>query len=65
MNPAEAVAALADCGAEVALAHHHGTFQLTDEAIDAPSLALGEALGEAGIAPERFRVLAPGEVWEG
>ncbi len=44
MNPAEAVAALADCGADVALAHHHGTFQLTDEAIDAPRLALGEAL---------------------
>ena len=24
MNPAEAVQALADCGAELALAHHHG-----------------------------------------
>ena len=36
MNPADAVKALADCGAELALAHHHGTFQLTDEAIDAP-----------------------------
>ncbi len=64
MNPAEAVQALADCGADYALAHHHGTFQLTDEAIDAPRLALGEALAEAGIAPERFRVLQPGEVWE-
>ena len=36
MNPADAVKALADCGAELALAHHHGTFQFTDEAIDAP-----------------------------
>ena len=36
MNPSDAVKALADCGAQEALAHHHGTFQLTDEAIDAP-----------------------------
>ena len=36
MNPEDAVKALADCGAALALAHHHGTFQLTDEAIDAP-----------------------------
>ena len=40
MNPADAVKALADCGAQQALAHHHGTFQLTDEAIDAPVAAL-------------------------
>ena len=64
MNPAEAVKALTDCGADYALAHHHGTFQLTDEAIDAPRLALADALAEAGIAPERFRVLQPGQVWE-
>jgi L-ascorbate metabolism protein UlaG (beta-lactamase superfamily) len=43
MNPADAVKALADC-AEQALAHHHGTFQLTDEAIDAPVAALHAAL---------------------
>jgi len=64
MNPAESVQALIDCGAEHALAHHHGTFQLTDEAIDAPRAALAEALAAAGLAPERFRVLRPGEVWE-
>jgi L-ascorbate metabolism protein UlaG (beta-lactamase superfamily) len=64
MNPAESVKALIDCGAELALAHHHGTFQLTDEAIDAPPAALAEALDDAGIAPERFRVLRPGQVWE-
>lgn len=64
MNPAEAVKALTDCGADYALAHHHGTFQLTDEAIDAPRLALADALAEARIAPERFRVLQPGQVWE-
>jgi L-ascorbate metabolism protein UlaG (beta-lactamase superfamily) len=62
MNPAEAVQALIDCGAELALASHYGTFQLTDEAIDAPVLALAEALQAAGIPPERFRALRPGEV---
>jgi L-ascorbate metabolism protein UlaG (beta-lactamase superfamily) len=64
MNPAEAVQAFIDCGAEFAMAHHHGTFQLTDEAIDAPTLALKDARAAAGIAPERFRMLRPGEVWE-
>ena len=64
MNPSESVQAFNDCGAELALAHHHGTFQLTDEAIDAPLQALGEALNTAGISAERFRALRPGEVWE-
>lgn len=64
MNPAEAVRALQDCGAEAALAHHYGTFQLTDEAIDAPGQALAAARQAAGIAEERFRMLTPGEGWE-
>jgi L-ascorbate metabolism protein UlaG (beta-lactamase superfamily) len=63
MNPSEAVAAFLDTAAGLALAHHHGTFQLTNEAIDAPPRALAEACAAAGIAPERFRVLRPGEVW--
>jgi L-ascorbate metabolism protein UlaG (beta-lactamase superfamily) len=64
MNPSDAVKALADCGAEQALAHHHGTFQLTDEAIDAPLAALADALKAAAIPAERFRTLRPGQVWE-
>ena len=64
MNPAESVQAFIDCGAEFALAHHYGTFQLTDEAIDAPLVALAEALHAAGIPAERFRTLRPGQVWE-
>jgi L-ascorbate metabolism protein UlaG (beta-lactamase superfamily) len=63
MNPEESVRAFLDCGAELALAHHHGTFQLTNEPIDAPEQALAMALRAAGVAPERFRVLKPGEVW--
>jgi L-ascorbate metabolism protein UlaG (beta-lactamase superfamily) len=64
MNPADAVNALIDCGAEQALAHHHGTFQLTDEAIDAPVIALERALEEAGIPGDRFPVLKPGQFFE-
>ncbi len=64
MTPQEAVRAFGDCGAELALAHHHGTFKLTEEAIDAPVRALATALDAAGIPAERFRVLAPGEVLE-
>ncbi len=60
MNPAESVQALIDCGAELALAHHYGTFQLTDEAIDAPLVALAEALQAAGIPAEQFGALRPG-----
>jgi L-ascorbate metabolism protein UlaG (beta-lactamase superfamily) len=64
MNPSDAVKALADCGAAQALAHHHGTFQLTDEAIDAPVVALGEALDAARVPREKFAVLKPGQVFE-
>jgi L-ascorbate metabolism protein UlaG (beta-lactamase superfamily) len=64
MNPEEAVRAFADCGAEFALGYHFGTFQLTDEAIGAPREALKAALASAEIAPEKFRALDPGQVWE-
>jgi L-ascorbate metabolism protein UlaG (beta-lactamase superfamily) len=64
MNPAEAVQAFIDCEAELALGHHYGTFQLTDEPIDAPLIALDEALHSAGIPAEQFRALRPGQVWQ-
>ena len=35
----------------------------TYEAIDAPVQALETARVEAGIDPERFRLLRPGQVW--
>ncbi|WEF51856.1 MBL fold metallo-hydrolase [[Pseudomonas] carboxydohydrogena] len=64
MNPSDAVKALVDCGAAQALAHHHGTFQLTDEAIDAPARSLDAALGEAKVPREKFVALKPGQVFE-
>ena len=60
MNPEDAVKALADCGAPQALAHHHGTFQLTDEAIDAPVTALGGQQIHGREPPARPRLAAGG-----
>jgi L-ascorbate metabolism protein UlaG (beta-lactamase superfamily) len=64
MNPEESVRAFRDCGAELALGHHYGTFQLTDEALHAPIAALEIARTQAGLDRERFRTLRPGQVWE-
>lgn len=64
MDPHEAVQAFFDCGAELALAHHHGTFKLTDEAINAPARELATACRTAGVGRDIFRVLQPGQVWE-
>jgi L-ascorbate metabolism protein UlaG (beta-lactamase superfamily) len=64
MDPDESVQAFIDCGAELALAHHHGTFQLTDEAIEAPAEGLRTACTTAGIEAARFRAFQPGQVWE-
>jgi L-ascorbate metabolism protein UlaG (beta-lactamase superfamily) len=61
VNPAEAVNAFLDLEARQALAMHFGTFKLTQEAIGAPREALSEALLEAGIAPDRFRLPGHGE----
>src|SRR6185436_2859244 len=63
MNPAESVRAFQACGAEFALGHHYGTFQLTDEGIDAPIEALEAARIEAEISEEQFRLLRPGQVF--
>ncbi len=61
MNPAEAVQAHLDLGARQSVAMHFGCFQLTDEGIDEPVRALGDALASRGVPPEQFRALTPGE----
>ena len=48
----------------VVFSYHHGTFQLTDEAIDAPVEALHAALDAAHVAREKFVALKPGQVVE-
>jgi L-ascorbate metabolism protein UlaG (beta-lactamase superfamily) len=64
MDPEEAVRAFMDTGAERALAHHFGTFQLTDEAIDEPPTRLEAALQQAKLPSDAFVALRPGQVLE-
>ena len=59
MNPDEAVQAHLALAARRSIGMHFGTFQLTDEAIDAPLLALAEAT--AGLAADAFQTLGFGE----
>jgi L-ascorbate metabolism protein UlaG (beta-lactamase superfamily) len=63
MNPDDAVQALQLCGAQEALGHHWGTFQLTNEPIEAPPRHLADALAHHGVDPRRFRPARPGDVW--
>lgn len=62
VNPQEAVQIMQDCGATRAIGHHWGTFQLTNEAIEAPEQDLTNALAAAGVSPERFQAFRPGQV---
>ncbi len=63
-NPEEAVEGMLLCGADFAIGHHWGTFQLTDEAIGDPLAALRAALDRRGMAPWRFRPMHSGEVFD-
>jgi len=62
MNPTESLQALELCGAKTALGHHWGTFQLTNEAIDAPRSDLAAALAAKNIPESRFKAMHPGQV---
>ena len=64
MNPEEAVMAHQLLGSKQSLAIHHGTVQLTDEAIDAPVTALDKALVAAQLTRQDFVVADIGEtIW--
>jgi L-ascorbate metabolism protein UlaG (beta-lactamase superfamily) len=61
MNPAEAVQAHLALGAARSVGMHFGTFQLTDEAIDAPLLALDAARLANGVPQADFDTHGFGE----
>ena len=60
-DPAEALRIHQEVGAQRSIGVHWGTFQLTDEAREAPVSGLENALRQASLAAETFRVLQPGE----
>ena len=62
MNPEEAVLAHKALQSRASIAIHHGTIQLTDEAIDAPVAALRAALGQHSVDPRSFLVPDAGEI---
>lgn len=61
INPEEAVKAHFDLRSQRSIAIHYRTFQLTDEGIDEPAVALERALEEKGVAPESFLKMKEGE----
>ncbi len=60
VDPAQAVRAHLDVGAARSVAMHFGTFQLTDEGIDAPVEELAAARQGAGLPVESFQVPTAG-----
>jgi len=61
MNPEEAVQAHRELGARHSVGLHFGTWQLTDEAIDAPVRDLAAARRAAGVEETTFRAPEAGE----
>ena len=63
MNPDEAVRAHLEVRSRRSIGMHFGTFQLTDEGIDAPLQHLAAARTVHGVAPHKFQTLGFGETW--
>ena len=63
INPKEAVTVFKDLGAKYAIAIHWGTFKLTLEKMDEPPRLLEQALENARVSRNRFKVLQHGELW--
>lgn len=61
MDPEDAVKAHIDLGAARSIAMHFGTFQLTDEGIDEPTLDLEANLKKSNIPREKFIILDEGQ----
>ena len=61
VNPEESVQLHLDIRAKKSIAMHFGTFQLTDEAIDAPVRRLNAALKDNHINHDQFVILDQGE----
>jgi N-acyl-phosphatidylethanolamine-hydrolysing phospholipase D len=63
MKPEEAYRAFKDLRAKWMVPMHWGTFDLTDEPVDAPPRELRRAVGESGGNMGQIRLMAVGERW--
>jgi L-ascorbate metabolism protein UlaG (beta-lactamase superfamily) len=63
-NPEEAIEGFLLSGADHALGHHWGTFQLTDEPREEPPRLLAAAARAMGFAPDRFVAGEPGDAYD-
>ncbi|MBX9759806.1 MAG: MBL fold metallo-hydrolase [Beijerinckiaceae bacterium] len=61
VDPAESLQIMQILGAPRAMAHHWGTFQLTDEPMEEPPELLRAALARENIAPDAFAAIRPGQ----
>ena len=61
IDPSEAVAIHRDVRAKVSVGIHWGTFDMADEALDAPLTELPRARQQAGLPDSAFRLLTHGE----
>lgn len=61
LNPEEAVQAHIDLESKFSIGTHFGTYQLTDESVDAPVNDLKDALRKKSISPTKFVSPKPGE----
>lgn len=60
-DPAEAVQAMQDLNARHGIGVHWGSFELSDESLDAPLQEVPAALAAAGLGPERLALFRAGE----
>jgi L-ascorbate metabolism protein UlaG (beta-lactamase superfamily) len=60
MDPGDAVAAHQLLSSGTSIGIHHGTIQLTNEPIDAPTRELQRVMADAGVAPSAFLTPAAG-----
>ncbi|MEW5735174.1 MAG: MBL fold metallo-hydrolase [Thermodesulfobacteriota bacterium] len=63
MDPAEALQAFADLGAQIMIPMHWGAFALSLEPMDEPVRRLSELAEKQGLR-DRVKVLEPGSFWE-
>lgn len=61
VDPQDAVRAHQALGSRRSIGIHHGTFRLSDEAQNAPIQELADAVKAAGLEPDAFTTLSPGQ----